>query len=228
MEFHEWEPFYDAILADFGYDRSSDERARDWLVERVDQFDLDEIGLSADDTVAVAGAAPSLEAQRSLAEDADAVVAASDAGTRLAAQGIRPDLVVTDLDGDPKGTLALAGEGVPVAIHAHGDNRDLLEEFVPQFPRSRIVGTTQAKPVGPLYNYGGFTDGDRAAFLADAIGGRQLVFPGWDLDAAAGLKARKLEWAGLLLHWLERRRDERFDVLDGRRERIDLSGYPEP
>ena len=39
-------------------------------------------------------------------------------------------------------------------------------------------------------------------------------------------KRRKLAWAERLLYWLERRRGERFDVLDGRREAIDRSGLP--
>jgi uncharacterized Rossmann fold enzyme len=226
MEFHEWEPFYEAILADFGFDRARDETARDWLAERVEPWDLDALQLGG--TVAIAGAAPSLEDQAEVATDADAVVAASDAGPRLAAEGIRADLVVTDLDGAPEGTLELAEDGVPVAIHAHGDNRTALSEWVPRFPSDAVIGTTQAEPVGPLHNHGGFTDGDRAAFLADAIGAGRLTFLGWDFEAATGVKARKLEWAAALLYWLEQRRGEQFDVLDGRRDAIDLSEYPGP
>jgi len=226
MNFETWEPFYQAILADFGYDRAGDEAARDWLAERVDRFDLEAIDL--DGTVAIAGAAPSLESDAAIARDADAVVAASDAGVRLAAEGIHPDLVVTDLDGDPDGTIGLAADGISVAVHAHGDNRSALERYVPRFPRDRLVGTTQAEPAGPLVNYGGFTDGDRAAFLADALGADRLVFPGWDFDAADGPKARKLEWAALLLHWLEQNRCERFSILEGRRSTIDLADFPAP
>lgn len=226
MEYHEWEPFYDAILADFGYDRSTDEAARDWLADRVDPFDLAELALTG--TVAIAGAADTLEAELDRVEDADAVVAASDAAGRLEAVSLRPDLVVTDLDGDPDAAVELASSGVPVAIHAHGDNRDELREYVPRFPREAVIGTTQAEPVGPLHNHGGFTDGDRAAFLADAAGADRLTFPGWDFDDADGSKSRKLEWAATLLHWLERRRGERFDLLDARRNDIDLSGFPDP
>jgi len=228
MEFQEWEPFYKAILADFGFDRTADERAGDWLADHVDAVELEAIGIAPDSTVAIAGAAPSLDADRPVASDADAVVAASDAGVRLASEGIVPDLIVTDLDGDPEGTLALAEQGVHVAVHAHGDNRELLEAYVPQFPRPTLLGTTQAAPVGPLHNHGGFTDGDRAAFIADAIGAERLTFLGWDFGRASGPKARKLAWAARLLHWLERRRSERFDVLDGRRELLDLSGFPDP
>lgn len=226
VQFQEWEPFYEAILAEFGYGRSGDEAARDWLAERVEPTDLDAIPLG--DTVAIAGSAPSLEAEADVAAGSDAVVAASDAGARLADAGIRPDLLVTDLDGDPEATLELAEEGVPVAIHAHGDNRDQLADWVHRFPDEAVIGTTQAEPIGPLHNHGGFTDGDRAAFLADAIGAERLTFPGWNFDEASGVKGRKLEWAARLLHWLERRRDERFEIIDGRRSYIDLSPFPEP
>jgi hypothetical protein len=34
------------------------------------------------------------------------------------------------------------------------------------------------------------------------------------------MKARKLQWAEHLLYWLERRRDDRFDVLEGRRDAL--------
>jgi uncharacterized Rossmann fold enzyme len=73
-----------------------------------------------------------------------------------------------------------------------------------------------------VVNYGGFTDGDRAAFLADEFGAGELVFLGWDFDdpRVDPMKAKKLQWAERLLRWLEVRRDETFSVLDGRREEI--------
>jgi len=225
VEFEDWEPIYEAVLADFGYDRVADEAARDWLAERVEPFEVEELDLGG--TVAVAGAAPGLEDEVAAVREADAVVAASDAGVRLAAAGVVPDLVVTDLDGDPEGTVPLARDGVPVAVHAHGDNREVLARYLPAFPSERVLGTTQAEPVGPVVNYGGFTDGDRAAFLADALGAERLVFPGWDFDAVAEeVKARKLAWAGRLLRWLEVERGTEFGVLDGRREGIDLLDGP--
>jgi len=114
--------------------------------------------------------------------------------------------------------------GTPVAVHAHGDNTDAVEELVPTFDAAAVLPTTQAEPADPVVNPGGFTDGDRAAFLADACGADRLVFPGWEFDdpTVGPEKARKLLWAERLLRWLERRREERFGVLEGRRDRIDL------
>jgi uncharacterized Rossmann fold enzyme len=118
---------------------------------------------------------------------------------------------------------------VPVAVHAHGDNQAALAEHVPNCTREQVLATTQAAPVGPVRNFGGFTDGDRAAFLADHLGASDLVFLGWDFDdpSVGADKRRKLCWAERLLYWLERRRGERFDVLDGRRAAIDTSAIPE-
>ena len=150
MKFTDWEPTYEPILADFGFDRAADEAVRDRAAVFAKPFDLDRLDC-AGASVAVAGAGPSLES-------------------------------TSDLE------------------LARG-----------------------AAPVDAVANYGGFTDGDRAAFLADHCGADRLVFPGWDFDDpdVDGMKARKLDWAERLLRLLERRRGERFDVLDGRRGWID-------
>jgi len=55
------------------------------------------------------------------------------------------------------------------------------------------------------------------------------VFPGWDFDDpdVDPMKARKLDWAAArLLRWLERRRNERFGILDGRRPELDAALDP--
>lgn len=222
MRITDWQPIYRTILDDFGFGEYADRLARNRLARGVTPFDLDRLDFTGN-TVAIAGGAPCLESERRVAHTADVVVAASDAGARLDATGIRPDLVVTDLDGDPDGTVSLARRGVPVAIHAHGDNVGLVDAHLDRFPAATVLGTTQTDPIEPLYNAGGFTDGDRAAFLADERGAARLQFLGWAFDdpAVGPLKRRKLDWAKQLLAWLERHRDERFEILDGHRARID-------
>jgi uncharacterized Rossmann fold enzyme len=223
MNYQTWLPVYERILADFGYDRASDEHARDRLAALVTTFDESRLDRLDDAAVAVAGAGPSLEAEASVAADADIVIAASVAADRLRAAGVTVDLMITDLDKTPATARDLTREGVPVAVHAHGDNVPAVERWVPQLDGEHVLPTTQAEPKGPVRNYGGFTDGDRAAFLADAFGAAALRFPGWDFDDASvgPEKRQKLVWAERLLHWLERRRGEQFAVLDGRRENID-------
>jgi uncharacterized Rossmann fold enzyme len=229
MEFATWEPVYEAILADFGYSRAGDEAARDLLADvlgRQTGRPLDPGALSLSGTVAVVAPGPSLADEVDRARSADAVVAASDAADRLAGADVTVDVQVTDLDGDPDGAARRTREGTPVAVHAHGDNRDALRATVPDCRADRVLPTTQAAPVGPVCNVGGFTDGDRAAFLADALGAGRLRFVGWDVAAVTGPeKRRKLDWATRLLSWLERRRGERFAPLDGRRDdRDELPG----
>lgn len=224
MLYEEWNPIYEAILADFGYDRAGDEAARDRLAALVgdgDQLLLGDIQLTG--TVAVCGAAPTLAEELDIARGADRVVAASNAAEVCLDRGIEVDCMVTDLDKTPETARELTDRGVPVAVHAHGDNIELLERYVPTFELDSVLPTTQAKPIHPVVNPGGFTDGDRAAFLADACGADRLVFSGWTFDdpTVTAEKSKKLRWAERLLRWLELRRDERFSVLDGRRDRID-------
>ncbi|MFC7137018.1 6-hydroxymethylpterin diphosphokinase MptE-like protein [Halobaculum litoreum] len=222
MEFTDWEPIYEAILTDFGFERAADERVRDRAAAYATAFDLDRLDC-AGDTVAVAGAGPSLEADAALARDADRVFAASTATDRLADCGVETDAMVTDLDKNPDTGRRRTDRGAVVVAHAHGDNGPLVDEWLPRYDAAHTLVTTQAAPVDAVANFGGFTDGDRAAFLADACGADRLVFPGWDFDDpdVDGMKARKLDWAERLLRLLERRRGERFAVLDGRRDRVD-------
>jgi hypothetical protein len=229
MNFAAWEPVYESILADFGYGREGDERARAVVAEFATPFDLDRLDATGD-TVAVVGAAPSLADEIDRIDDSDLVFAASTAADVVRDAGVAVDLFVTDLDKNPETARELTAAGTPVAAHAHGDNLDLLEEWLPRLDPAHTLATTQAAPVDAVYNVGGFTDGDRAAFLADHAGAADLRFVGWAFDdpAVGPEKARKLAWAERLLHLLERRRGERFDVLDGRRAGIDPIPNPGP
>jgi uncharacterized Rossmann fold enzyme len=228
MNFAEWEPVYERILADFGFDRAADERARDRLADLTNPFDLGRLDMTGE-TVVIAGAGPSLEADLDGIAGADrAVFAASTAADRLRERSVAVDCMVTDLDKNPETVRELTEEGTPVAVHAHGDNEPLVQDVVPALDTRNVLGTTQAAPTWSVVNVGGFTDGDRAAFLADGCGADGLEFVGWDFDdgSVSAMKHRKLVWAERLLYWLERRRDEQFSVLDGRRDDIDTVALP--
>jgi len=230
MNFDTWEPVYDAICADMGYDRAADEHARDRLAALVNGATTCSVDPAAFEgqTVAVAAPGPGLADALDAVAAADVVLAAGTAADRLLEAGRPVDWIVTDLDGHPGRVGEFTRDGCRVAVHAHGDNVALLERHVPTYDLAAVLPTTQAAPVGPVRNFGGFTDGDRAAFFADALGAEALTFPGWDLaDPSVGAeKRRKLRWAARLLAWLERRRDARFAVLDGLREDLDLSAIP--
>jgi uncharacterized Rossmann fold enzyme len=222
MRFETWEPIYESILRDFGYPRTGDERARDVLAASATPFDLERLDCTGE-TVAVVGAGPSLAREVDRVADADRIFAASTAADTVADAGYDVDLFVTDLDKNPETARDLTGAGTPVAAHAHGDNIPLLETWLPRLDQAHVLATTQAEPVGAVYNFGGFTDGDRAAFLADEFDAAELQFVGWDFEdpSVSAAKAKKLRWAERLLELLERRRDERFAVLDGRRDEIE-------
>ena len=93
------------------------------------------------------------------------VVIAADGATEMCLDvGIIPDFVVTDLDGNYQSLIRAHLEGSIMVIHAHGDNIDKISSQVPYF--SNAIGTTQNFPLNNVYNFGGFTDGDRSVSLA--------------------------------------------------------------
>ena len=224
MEFHTWNPVYQEILAEFGYPQTGDEAARDRLGDLLaDSETYRPTALELEGaTVAIAGAGPALENEAERAARADRVLAASTAADRLGEVGVTVDAMVTDLDKNPDTGRQFTAAGRPVFVHAHGDNIPAVEREVPSYDSAFVVPTTQAAPTETVHNFGGFTDGDRAAFIADHFGADRLDFVGWDFSdpSVTPAKREKLRWAKRLLYWLEQRRDERFDVLDGLRDAI--------
>lgn len=212
MDFAEWEPLYRQILADFGFDQEADEAAARLLAHllpaaRATPDDLQ--GLLADRPATVLGNGPSLagEIQR-----VEGVVLAADEATSVALEhGLVPAVVVTDLDGRVADQREAQVRGALVVVHAHGDNVPALERWVSRFG-PRILGTTQSVPFPGIHNFGGFTDGDRAAFLADHFGAASIRLLGFDFqrpspkDVPREIKRRKLAWARRLLEDLARRR----------------------
>jgi len=165
------------------------------LAEYVEPFDSSRLDCSGA-TVAITGGAPSLADETDAAADADRVFAASTAVDVLVEARVDVDLMVTDLDKNPDTARRLTETGVPVAAHAHGDNVPAVREHVPTFDAAHVLGTTQAEPAGPVRNFGGFTDGDRAAFLADHCGAAELVFPGGTSTTRAWTRRRRRNWRG--------------------------------
>jgi uncharacterized Rossmann fold enzyme len=224
MDFETWEPVYKSILDAFGYPRDDDEQARDRLetiLDGADTYQPERLGISGA-TVAIAGAGPSLEQDAERVANANIVIAASTAVDRLSSVGITVDAMVTDMDKNPETGSRLTEAGKPVFVHTHGDNIQAVADWVPEYTAEYVVPTTQAAPSEHVRNFGGFTDGDRAAFIADHFGADTIQFVGWDFadSTVSPTKARKLQWAKRLLYWLETRRDEQFKLLAGQRDGI--------
>ncbi|MFZ1023964.1 MAG: 6-hydroxymethylpterin diphosphokinase MptE-like protein, partial [Thermoplasmata archaeon] len=125
--------------------------------------------------------------------------------------GIVPTAIVTDLDGPVASELSANARGAFTVIHAHGDNIPALEEWVPHFT-GELAGSWAGAPTPILLNVGGFTDGDRAAYLAAHVGARRVILWGFDFDrveesdaASADRKRAKLEWARRLIGVLAER-----------------------
>ncbi len=226
MEFGLWEKYYMEILEDFGFSRENDEESAKLLDEILSTegcLTLDDLGsiVGFSDKFIVFGAGPSLrEHVTFLKENYDlrdyVLVAADGATTALIEQKIAPDIVATDLDGNLDDILLANVRGANVVIHAHGDNMDKIAGLTPYF--TSVLGTTQAQPVGNLYNFGGFTDGDRAMFLAVALGASEITLAGMDfgdivtkysrpnieteLAKADEFKKKKLTYAEKFTQWI--------------------------
>lgn len=218
MEHVTWEPIYQTICDDFGYDPAADARVADDLAERLVPGVSERLSFDGASVAVVVGARLDGTAIERVS-GADRIVATADAIDRLSIAGCEPSLVVTDLDSVPARVCARTRSGRLVAVHAHGDNGAAIARWLPRMATGNVIGTTQTTPVSPLLNVGGFTDGDRAAFLADWLGASSLSLVGWDLgdDSVSPTKARKLAWAARLLTWLEDQRGERYEALDGHR-----------
>ncbi len=120
-------------------------------------------------------------------------------------------LIVTDLDGVVSDIVSAQQRGALIVIHAHGDNLEQLKRFVPDF--ASALGSTQVEPRANVYNFLGFTDGDRAVFLAAAMGAKSIVLAGMDFGSVVGkyskaqvkslaVKREKLRISRELLEWL--------------------------
>ncbi len=211
MDFAAWEPIYERILEDFGFDRAGDEEAALFLSHMLTEKNT--ISLSELKTVIsgkcvlVCGNAPKLRNDLSEIDfSAFTVIAADGAAAVLMDMGIVPEVICTDLDGnsdaDIEKEILACEQGSIVLIHAHGDNIDKLEKYVPRF--KSFIATTQAKPFDKVYNFGGFSDGDRCVFVAKEFRAKSVRLAGFDCDDSRVnlVKKKKLKWAKELIEML--------------------------
>lgn len=209
MDFEVWERFYEQILSDFGFDRKDDERSASILSNLLSGKKLssnDELSMMIErKEVIVVGGGKNLEKELDKDFSKKVVIAADGTTSALLAEGIVPDVIVTDLDGKIEDQISANKMGAIVAIHAHGDNIEQIKRWAPNF-EGKVLGTIQCRPFDALYNFGGFTDGDRAVFLAHHFGARSIKLLGFDFENVGEkpncdekTKLRKLEWAKRLI-----------------------------
>jgi uncharacterized Rossmann fold enzyme len=203
MKYEDWEPYYRAILEDFGWTPDGDEQAARIMAPMLPDPAVTLSGLRKlidGRDVLVCGKAPRLQDDlKGVDRSKYTVIAADGATSTLLAAGIVPDVIVSDLDGSHADLLKANERGAIVLAHAHADNIPAVREMVPKL--KNVIGTTQAKPFDHVYNFVGFSDGDRCVFLAKEFRAASITIIGFDLNDTnvTPKKLKKLKWARRLL-----------------------------
>jgi hypothetical protein len=227
MNLTHWMPWYQKILKDFGFSQDDDEKSAELLNNLLNaQGGLSPGDILVKEKAIIFGAGPSLkgnihqlqeqEQLNRLKLDEFTIIAADGATTALLEEDIVPDVVVTDLDGKIENIYQAQEQGAVLVVHAHGDNPEKLKKHVPLL--DKVLGTTQSWPGGMVHNWGGFTDGDRAVFLAVELGVRIIILAGMDFGKnttrysrpelasevaeADEIKQLKLQYAKELVKWV--------------------------
>jgi len=189
---------YRSIANRLGLDATKDSAATAELDKRVGEFDLDYFkGLLAGKKVIVFGAGPSLaddvRAVRKSRLLGDAILVAADGAAKaLTLAGLVPHVIVTDLDGAPPTLIWCAKHGSAVVVHAHADNILRMRTWVPRL-KGKVFGTTQRAPTSKVLNFGGFTDGDRAVYLAEHFRPQLIALAGMDFGVKVGRYSHKFD-----------------------------------
>ena len=163
-------------------------------------------------TVFIVGAGPSLtKSLKYIKKSKDVTKIVADGAVRaLLEKNIKPDILVTDLDGDLKSIEKIGKTRIPIIVHAHGDNYEKLE-IVKKL--KNVVGSTQTRKIGKIENFGGFTDGDRCVFLAEYFNASKIVLIGMDFGQKIGkyskhrivdrkIKIKKLKFGKKIVEWI--------------------------
>jgi uncharacterized Rossmann fold enzyme len=239
----EWMPLYEEIARELNLSPAEDRRATRLLSGLLEGKACSPLAIESTlkgRRAVVFGAGPSLEpfldsvALKELGERF-ILLAADGATSALLERGVAPHVICTDLDGRVEDQAASSSQGSLLIVHAHGDNVPALERYVPSL-KGQIIGSTQVEPMPRVYNFGGFTDGDRCVFLALWGGASGALLVGMDLGLKVGRyskpwlqgsveawdrKAAKLRIAKRLLEWLaQRSRAELWVVGD-----VELKGF---
>jgi Uncharacterized Rossmann fold enzyme len=198
MQYSDWYPVYRNILEDMGYSQNDDEssaRLLKMIMCDHDLIDDDELETYISENSTIYGGAYAGGSTPS-----GTVIATGASIPVLLSEGVVPDIIVTDLDGDLESQKKASLLGSVTVMHAHGDNTEAIMEHAKDF-QGKVILTTQSRPDLIIYNFGGFTDGDRAVCLAKHFRS-EFNLEGFDLDNAAvkdlsdpNVKNKKLQWA---------------------------------
>ncbi len=209
-----WKPKYREIVERLDLDEAKDREASKLLGSLLPKMNISGLKEIVEGKECIIfGAGPSLKSDLNRISKAgwlDKGLISADGATKAVFEFAVPDIIVTDLDGYISDQIEAWEKGSWIVIHGHGDNIGKLKRIVPKFSE-RVIGTTQVDKPSELYNFGGFTDGDRAAFLANELGASKIFLAGMDLGEKIGKytgktkkekKIKKLKICKDLLSWL--------------------------
>ncbi|RLI85245.1 MAG: hypothetical protein DRP01_06625 [Archaeoglobales archaeon] len=187
---------YPKIVEDLKIDPRMDELSAKLMYElgREKLLDVSILNLKGKRVVVVGGAIKR-EDLRNL-KDYDVIITSGKSILKVI-DILTPDIHVTDMEEDDDLLVKLERRGCILVLHAHGDNIDRVRSVVPKL--RRFVATTQVKPFDKVYNFLGFTDGDRAVLIAKRLGAKSIKLLGFDFKKAEGIKLKKLKWAEFIL-----------------------------
>ena len=209
-----WEKRYFSILKELNYSEKKDKESAvilDSILKKTDTIEKVREIIQGK-TVFVIGSGPSLSsAIPKLKKLKKSIKIAADSSLKpLIDNGIIPDIIVTDLDGNEDTIKKISKTKSIFVIHAHGDNIKKLQMVKKM---KNCVGTTQTNPFNKIQNFGGFTDGDRGVFLASYFDAKKIILFGMDFGNQIGkfsntkksdreIKLKKLKIGKNLLIWL--------------------------
>jgi len=209
-----WGERYFSILKEMNYSEKKDKESAlilDSILKKTDAIEKVREIIQGN-TVFVIGSGPSLSsAIPKLKKLKKSIKIAADSSLKpLIDNGIIPDIIVTDLDGNEDTIKKISNTKSIFVIHAHGDNIEKLQMVKKM---KNCVGTTQTNPFNKIQNFGGFTDGDRGVFLASHFGAKKIILFGMDFGNQIGkfsntkrserkIKLKKLKIGKDLLIWL--------------------------
>jgi uncharacterized Rossmann fold enzyme len=214
MTLNGWQEKYQEILNEFNYDRVREIRSGNILNSFLNvKSQLKELERKIKNkTVLIIGAGPTLSSSLPYLKKFKnfTKIVADGASQALIEQGIMPDILVTDLDGNIEFLRKAAESKSIMIVHAHGDNINKLPYAI---LFRYCIGTTEDIPFKKIKNFGGFTDGDRCVFLANHFGASKIILIGMDFGTHIGkyskeqihnrsIKLKKLKKGKLLLEWL--------------------------
>lgn len=171
--------------------------------------------LHSADKVIIVGASVSISDLEQL-DSANTVLIAADGSVGAVGGMSGLACIVTDFDGNPH-IDKYAKDGMLLIAHAHGDNLAQWQSSLAKWsnlssPPNLILSHQITEVIDGMYNFGGFTDGDRAVCMALSLGvpKDRITLIGfstdkvgqWSGQTSVERKLEKLDWMLRILQML--------------------------